>query len=110
VTPVPAIFRESHPQTFERSVAFYSAPSIGRAVRTSLADVMSGLVALVVRWHSSDVSRMIRVWFNVAQFMLAVGIGGLAYRAAGGCEWLQHFQLVSFHSSFGSHVLVIKPR
>src|SRR2546425_6451694 len=45
--------------------------------------LMSGLAALVV---DAFVRRkpMIRVWFNVAQYMLAVGVGGLAYRAAGG--------------------------
>src|SRR2546430_6521843 len=41
--------------------------------------LMSGLAALVV---DAFVRRkpMIRVWFNVAQYMLAVGVGGLVYR------------------------------
>src|SRR5712691_5452139 len=53
--------------------------------------LMSGLAALVV---DAFVRRkpMIRVWFNVAQYMLAVGVGGLAYRAAGGVSGLQSFQ------------------
>src|SRR5712691_9926838 len=53
--------------------------------------LMSGLAALVV---DAFVRRkpMIRVWFNVAQYMLAVGVGGLAYRAAGGVSGLQNFQ------------------
>lgn len=52
--------------------------------------LMSGLAALVV---DAFVRRkpMIRVWFNVAQYMLAVGVGGLAYRAAGGASGLEHF-------------------
>src|SRR5256714_7523663 len=59
--------------------------------------LMSGLAALVV---DAFVRRkpMIRVWFNVAQYMLAVGVGGLVYQAAGGVSGLQNFQfeLVSF--------------
>ncbi|PYV85306.1 MAG: hypothetical protein DMG05_22980 [Acidobacteria bacterium] len=53
--------------------------------------LMSGLAALVV---DAFVRRkpMIRVWFNVAQYMLAVGVGGLVYRAAGGVNGLQGFQ------------------
>lgn len=53
--------------------------------------LMSGLAALVV---DAFVRRkpMIRVWFNVAQYMLAVGVGGLVYRAAGGVSGLQQFQ------------------
>src|SRR3989475_1700520 len=59
--------------------------------------LMSGLAALVV---DAFVRRkpMIRVWFNVAQYMLAVGVGGLAYRAAGGGRGVQNIPLgvVSF--------------
>ena len=53
--------------------------------------LMSGLAALVV---DAFVRRkpMIRVWFNVAQYMLAVGVGGLVYQAAGGVSGLQNFQ------------------
>lgn len=53
--------------------------------------LMSGLAALVV---DAFVRRkpMIRVWFNVAQYMLAVGVGGLVYKAAGGVSGLQQFQ------------------
>ena len=53
--------------------------------------LMSGLAALVV---DAFVRRkpMIRVWFNVAQYMLAVGVGGLVYQAAGGVSGLQSFQ------------------
>lgn len=53
--------------------------------------LMSGLAALVV---DALVRRkpMIRVWFNVAQYMLAVGVGGLVYKAAGGVSGLQAFQ------------------
>ena len=53
--------------------------------------LMSGLAALVV---DAFVRRkpMIRVWFNVAQYMLAVGVGGLVYKAAGGVSGLQAFQ------------------
>src|SRR2546423_9242918 len=53
--------------------------------------LMSGLAALVV---DAFVRRkpMIRVWFNVAQYMLAVGVGGLVYKAAGGVSGLQGFQ------------------
>ena len=52
---------------------------------------MSGLAALIV---DAFVRRkpMIRVWFNVAQYMLAVGVGGLIYQAAGGVSGLQTFQ------------------
>jgi len=53
--------------------------------------LMSGLAALVV---DAFVRRkpMIRVWFNVAQYMLAVGVGGVVYQAAGGVSGLQNFQ------------------
>src|SRR5256712_83855 len=53
--------------------------------------LMSGLAALVV---DAFVRRkpMIRVWFNVAQYMLAVGVGGLVYQAAGGVSGPQNFQ------------------
>src|SRR6266566_367126 len=53
--------------------------------------LMSGLAALVV---DAFVRRkpVIRVWFNVAQYMLAVGVGGLVYQAAGGVSGLQNFQ------------------
>ena len=53
--------------------------------------LMSGLAAFVV---DAFVRRkpMVRVWFNIAQYMLAVGVGGLAYRAAGGVSGLQDFQ------------------
>jgi len=53
--------------------------------------LMSGLAALVV---DAFVRRkpMIRVWFNVAQYMLAVGVGGLVYKVAGGVSGLQDFQ------------------
>lgn len=53
--------------------------------------LMSGLAALIV---DAFVRRkpMIRVWFNVAQYMLAVGVGGLIYQAAGGVSGLQTFQ------------------
>jgi putative nucleotidyltransferase with HDIG domain len=53
--------------------------------------LMSGLAALIV---DAIVRRkpMIRVWFNVAQYMLAVGVGGLVYKAAGGVSGFQHFQ------------------
>jgi putative nucleotidyltransferase with HDIG domain len=37
---------------------------------------------------------MLRVWFNTAQFMAAVGVGGAAYRALGGPVGLEQF---SFH-------------
>ncbi len=54
--------------------------------------LMSGLAALVV---DAFVRRkpMVRVWFNVAQYMLAVGVGGLVYKVAGGLSGLQDFQL-----------------
>jgi putative nucleotidyltransferase with HDIG domain len=52
--------------------------------------LMSGLAALVVDAFLRR-KPMIRVWFNVAQYMLAVGVGGLAYKAAGGVSGLQHF-------------------
>src|SRR6266576_2808597 len=53
--------------------------------------VMSGLAALVA---GALVRRkpMIRGWFNVAQYLLAVGVGGLVYKAAGGVSGLQGFQ------------------
>ena len=52
--------------------------------------LMSGLAALVV---DAFVRRkpMIRVWFNVAQYMLAVGVGGLVYQGLGGPSGLDHF-------------------
>ena len=55
--------------------------------------VMSGLAALVA---DALVRRkpMIRVWFNVAQYMLAVGVGGLVYKAAGGVSGIHDFQFV----------------
>src|SRR3989442_9857416 len=72
--------------------------------------LMSGLAALVV---DAFVRRkpMIRVWFNVAQYMLAVGVGGLAYRAAGGVGGPQdiYFWFVSFFSLVVTFFLV-KPR
>jgi len=59
--------------------------------------LMSGLAALVV---DAFVRRkpMIRVWFNVAQYMLAVGLGGLLYRLLGGPVGLVdfHFALLPF--------------
>jgi len=59
--------------------------------------LMSGLAALVV---DAFVRRkpMIRVWFNVAQYMLAVGLGGLLYRLLGGPVGLVdfHFTLLPF--------------
>lgn len=53
--------------------------------------LMSGLAAFVV---DAFVRRkpLIRVWFNVAQYMLAIGVGGLIYNAAGGTSGLQDFQ------------------
>jgi putative nucleotidyltransferase with HDIG domain len=53
--------------------------------------LMSGLAALVV---DAFVRRkpVIRVWFNVAQYMLAVGLGGLLYTLLGGPSGLTHFQ------------------
>lgn len=52
--------------------------------------LMSGLTALVVE---AFVRRkpLIRVWFNIAQYMLAVGLGGLVYRLLGGPIVLEHF-------------------
>ncbi|MEX2157628.1 MAG: HD-GYP domain-containing protein [Gemmatimonadales bacterium] len=52
--------------------------------------LMSGLTALVVE---AFVRRkpLIRVWFNIAQYMLAVGLGGVVYRAMGGPIVLNHF-------------------
>lgn len=35
---------------------------------------------------------MLRVWFNTAQFMLAVGVAGLAYRALGGYVGFDKFE------------------
>jgi len=52
--------------------------------------LMSGLTALVV---DAFVRRkpLIRVWFNIAQYMLAVGLGGMIYRVLGGPTVLDHF-------------------
>lgn len=52
--------------------------------------LMSGLAALVV---DAFVRRkpLIRVWFNVAQYMLAVGLGGFAFRLLGGPTNLEQF-------------------
>jgi len=57
--------------------------------------VMSGLTALVVE---AFVRRkpVMRVWFNVAQYMLAVGLGGLVYRTLGGPTVLNHFSFRPF--------------
>lgn len=45
--------------------------------------VIAGVTAVVVE---TVVRRkpLVRVWFNTAQYMLAVGLGGLAYKALGG--------------------------
>jgi len=55
--------------------------------------VIAGVTALVAE---TVVRRkpLLRVWFNVAQFMTAVGVGGAAYRALGGIVGLDSF---SFH-------------
>jgi len=52
--------------------------------------VLSGLTALVV---DTFVRRkpFIRIWFNTAQYMLAVGLGGLVYTALGGRVSLDDF-------------------
>jgi putative nucleotidyltransferase with HDIG domain len=52
--------------------------------------LMSGLTAFVV---DAFIRRktLIRVWFNIAQYMLAVGLAGLVYRASGGPIVLYHF-------------------
>jgi hypothetical protein len=52
--------------------------------------LMSGLTALVVE---AFVRRkpVVRVWFNIAQYMLAVGLGGLVYKLLGGAIVLDHF-------------------
>ena len=52
--------------------------------------LMSGLTALVVE---AFVRRkpVIRVWFNIAQYMLAAGLGGIVYRGLGGSVGLNHF-------------------
>lgn len=54
--------------------------------------LMSGLTALIV---DAFIRRkpLVRVWFNVAQYMLAVGLAGLVYRAAGGPIVLYHFSV-----------------
>lgn len=51
---------------------------------------LSGLTALVV---DTIVRRkaLIRVWFNTAQYMLAVGLGGLVYTSLGGRVSLDEF-------------------
>jgi len=55
--------------------------------------VIAGVTALVAE---TVVRRkpLLRVWFNVAQFMTAVGVGGAAYRALGGIVGLDNF---TFH-------------
>jgi putative nucleotidyltransferase with HDIG domain len=53
--------------------------------------LLSGLTAVV-----SDLLRRkpgIRVWFNTAQYMLAIAIGTLAYRAFGGGVSLEHLAI-----------------
>lgn len=52
--------------------------------------LMSGLTALVV---DAFVRRkpVLRVWFNVAQYMLAVGLAGMVYKASGGTTVLNGF-------------------
>ena len=52
--------------------------------------LMSGLTALVVEAFVRRKS-LIRVWFNVAQYMLAVGLGGVIFRFLGGPLALDHF-------------------
>src|SRR6266487_553277 len=52
--------------------------------------LMSGLTTFIV---DTFVRRktLVRVWFNIAQYMLAVGLGGLVYRSLGGPIVLNHF-------------------
>ena len=52
--------------------------------------VLSGLTALVVDTIVRRKS-LIRIWFNTAQYMLAVGLGGLVYTALGGRVSLDQF-------------------
>jgi len=56
----------------------------------AIAGVTAVLVETLVRRKP-----MLRAWFNTAQYMLAVGLGGLAYRALGG-----YVGFGSFHFTF----------
>jgi putative nucleotidyltransferase with HDIG domain len=53
--------------------------------------LMSGLSALVVDAFLRR-KPLVRVWFNIAQYMLAVGLGGVVYTALGGPVGLQNFR------------------
>lgn len=52
--------------------------------------LIAGVTALVVDTFVRH-KPLIRVWFNTAQYMLAVGLGGLAYSALGGSVSLDEF-------------------
>ena len=52
--------------------------------------IISGITAVAV--HGFVLRKpLLRVWFNVAQYMLAVGLGGVVYRALGGAARLDAF-------------------